>query len=533
MKEEIDKKINIRIYFDNLDLILKIIGIIIFNNLTPILVKNFFEFLDSLYQVISENKYEINEIESNIIISLLIDKLSLNNKFLRDNLLSLLNKYIEYMDANKIMVTVINITLNKNNKIKSDILDLIIDLVNQDKLNISTKVYTKLLCEFLPIYENGIRNKTLPLFKNIYSHLGDELWNMIDISLRDKKFLEENIYKDEEENEEREDEEEEDDKDGKNKIKNQREFGVDKNENDKNQNIIENNKDNKKENKGIDKLKALEGKNGSLTKEDIDTIFDGLLADNPNKKLNSIVLIQEHICDKFYRNKEILIPNIDNIIAILIIVSHKLFEVKDLNTIQINLAKNLTKALWKLASNKELISHLSYNVLVDIIREILSYLSIDDLDKIGGKQEGNMIFKYINNTILIILENCNITFVITAFLELIKEFQEKDDKKFINLAIEYLLKAKHNLTDENIDSVDLSKILLQIHLLLLSLQNNNKDLNRKSDTDDNIINAVKNILKDFLKLKKEKILEEYLKLDKNYQFQDKFLLKLIKDALEN
>ena len=96
-----------------------------------------------------------------------------------------------------------------------------------------------------------------------------------------------------------------------------------------------------------------------------------------------------------------------------------------------------------------------------------------------------------------------------------------------------MLKAKHNLTDENIDSVDLSKILLQIHLLLLSLQNNNKDLNRKSDTDDNIINAVKNILKDFLKLKKEKILEEYLKLDKNYQFQDKFLLKLIKDALEN
>ena len=92
MKEEIDKKINIRIYFDNLDLILKIIGIIIFNNLTPTLVKNFFEFLDSLYQVISENKYEINEIESNIIISLLIDKLSLNNKFLRDNLLSLLNK---------------------------------------------------------------------------------------------------------------------------------------------------------------------------------------------------------------------------------------------------------------------------------------------------------------------------------------------------------------------------------------------------------------------------------------------------------
>ena len=52
MKGQIDKKINIPIYFDNLDLILKIIGIKILNNLNPTLMKNLFEFLDSLFVVL-------------------------------------------------------------------------------------------------------------------------------------------------------------------------------------------------------------------------------------------------------------------------------------------------------------------------------------------------------------------------------------------------------------------------------------------------------------------------------------------------
>ena len=539
MKGQIDKKINIPIYFDNLDLILKIIGIKILNNLNPTLMKNFFEFLDSLYQVLFENKYKINEIESNIIITLLIDKLSLNNNTLREHLLSLLNKYIEFMDTNKIMVTVINVALTKNNKIKTDILDLTIDLVNQDKLNISTKVYAKLLCKFLPYYENVIRNKTLALFQEIYSNIGDELWSIIEISEKDKEFLEENLCADdddeEEEYEEREGEEEEDDEEGKDEIKNEIENDTNKNENNednKTENTIDNNnKDNKKVNKDSDKLKIFGNKNGTLTKEDLDTILDNLMIDDPTEKLNTIIIIHENICGKFDQNKEVLIPNVDKIITTFKTVSHKLFFIKDLNTIPIKFAKYLSIVFCKLASNKELISHLSYNVLLDISRELLRYLLINGLDKIGDQQEGNIIFKSINSTMLRILENCDITFVITALLELIREFQEKDDKNLVSLAIKCLLKTTHNLS-ENIDNVDMSKILLQIHLLLLSLQKNNKDLSRKTQTSAIIINTVKNIVNDFAKLKKEKVLEEYSKSVKNHQFNDKFLLKWIKAALE-
>ena len=443
------------------------------------------------------------------------------------------------MDTNKIMVTVINVALTKNNKIKTDILDLTIDLVNQDKLNISTKVYAKLLCKFLPYYENVIRNKTLALFQEIYSNIGDELWSIIEISEKDKEFLEENLCADdddeEEEYEEREGEEEEDDEEGKDEIKNEIENDTNKNENNednKTENTIDNNnKDNKKVNKDSDKLKIFGNKNGTLTKEDLDTILDNLMIDDPTEKLNTIIIIHENICGKFDQNKEVLIPNVDKIITTFKTVSHKLFYIKDLNTIPIKFAKYLSIVFCKLASNKELISHLSYNVLLDISRELLRYLLINGLDKIGDQQEGNIIFKSINSTMLRILENCDITFVITALLELIREFQEKDDKNLVSLAIKCLLKTTHNLS-ENIDNVDMSKILLQIHLLLLSLQKNNKDLSRKTQTSAIIINTVKNIVNDFAKLKKEKVLEEYSKSVKNHQFNDKFLLKWIKAALE-
>ena len=533
MKSQIEKKINIPIYLDNLDLILKIIGIKILNSLNPTLMKNFFEFLDSLYQVIFENKYKLNDTEANIIISLLIDKLSLNNNTLKEHLLSLLNKYIEYMDTNKIMSTVINIALNKNNKIKTDILELTIDLVSQEKLNISNKVYAKLFCRFLPIYDNIIKAKTLSLFQEIYSNIGEELWNMIEISEKDKEFLEENLCDEDNEDEEREGEEEEDDEEGKDESNNQISNEVENN-NEINSNTSEKNisniEENKKGNKNTEKMKILGGKNGPLTKDDLDIILDNLLIDDQNEKLNTIIILHENICGKYDQNKEILIPNIDKIITTFKVVSHKIFYMKDLKSIPIKLAKYLAIVFCKLASNKELISHLSYDILLDICRELMRYLLIKDLDHIGEQQEGNIIFKSINSTMLRILENCDTTFVISAFLELIKEFLDKDDKNMVNLAIKCLLKSTHNL-EQNINSINISKILLQIHLLLLSLQKNNKDI-KKSQTNALIMDTVKNIVGHFVKLKKEKILEEYSKSVKNHQFNDKYLLKWIKAALE-
>ena len=525
MKGQIDKKINIPIYFDNLDLILKIIGIKILNNLNPTLMKNFFEFLDSLYLVLFENKYKLNETESNIIINILIDKLSLNNNTLREHLMSLLNQYVELMDTNKIMVTVINVALNKNNKIKTDILDFIIDLTANQKLNISTKVYAKLLCKFLPIYDNVIKTKTLTLFQEIYSNIKNELWNMIEVSEKDKEYLEQNLCLENEEEEEEEEDQNINEENGGNINQNNEQNNEQNNNNSNNENNKKTNNNNTQESNN----NIIYSQNDPLTEEQLIEVLDGLLTEDENEKLNIIIVIHEMLCGKFAQNKDILISNVDKIITTFKTVSHKLFFVKDIKTIPIKFAKYLAIVLCKLASNKELIANLKYEVLLDLSRDLLKYLLINGLDKIGDNQEGSIIFKSINSTMLRLLENCNMTLVIISLLELIKEFQDKNDKNLINLAVKCLLKTTHNLSVNNINTIKIDKILLQIHLLLLNLQKKNPDLS--TNNNNFIINAIKNIIRDIVRLRKEKILEDYSKSVKNHQMADKYLITWIKAAL--
>ena len=526
MKNQIDKKINIPIYFDNLDLILKIIGIKIMNNLNPTLMKNFFEFLDSLYSVIIENKYKLNETEINIIINILIDKLSLNNNTLREYVFTLLNKYIEYMDPNKIMVTVLNVALNKNSKIKIDILNYTLELTaNNQNFNIVNKTYAKLFCKFLPL-ENAIKTIVAKLFQEIYNKMGDELFNVIEISEKDKEYLEENLLAEEDEEEEEEDEE----------INNEDENGnvihINKNEIDNNNNANNNNRNSNRitprNSNIIDNAPAPANKGDKAG--DLFLFLNSLFSKDQTEKLNAIVNIHELICGKYEQNKASLITNIDEIITVFRKVSDELFLVKDLKTIPIKFAKYLAIVLCKLASNKELISNLNYEVLLDLSRQLLRYLLINGLDKIGENQEGNIIFKSINSTMLRILENCDTTSVILALLELIKEFQDKDDKNLINLAVKCLLKTTTNLK-QNIDNIKIDKILLQIHLVLLTLQKKNQDGNKKNHNN-LVINSVKNMVEDFVKLKKDKILEEYSKSVKNHEINDKYILNWIKSMLE-
>ena len=60
------------------------------------------------------------------------------------------------------------------------------------------------------------------------------------------------------------------------------------------------------------------------------------------------------------------------------------------------------------------------------------YLLINGLDKIGENQEGNIIFKSINSTMLRVLDNCNTTLVIKVLLELLKRISWKRWQKFDN-----------------------------------------------------------------------------------------------------
>ena len=72
-----------------------------------------------------------------------------------------------------------------------------------------------------------------------------------------------------------------------------------------------------------------------LTKEDLNVILDNLFSDD----LNIVIIIHEYICNKFEQNKEFLISNVDMIITTLILRTDKMFLMKDLNSIPLKFAK--------------------------------------------------------------------------------------------------------------------------------------------------------------------------------------------------
>ena len=96
----------------------------------------------------------------------------------------------------------INIAHTKNSKIKIDVLEIITDLYLNQKIDIINKNYIKSLSKFVSINDILIRNKIIPLLKEILVKFGDEFWNYIDLNDKDKEFLQNNLYDEVEEEEE-------------------------------------------------------------------------------------------------------------------------------------------------------------------------------------------------------------------------------------------------------------------------------------------------------------------------------------------
>ena len=103
----------------------------------------------------------------------------------------------------------LNTSLTRNQKIKSEILDLTTDLYLNDEIDIVTKQYARVFSKFISVNDNNVKAKTIALFKEIYAKIGDELWSYIDLNEKDREFLESYLYEYEEEQEDNEEEEEE------------------------------------------------------------------------------------------------------------------------------------------------------------------------------------------------------------------------------------------------------------------------------------------------------------------------------------
>ena len=526
MKEQMDKKLNIQIYFENLDLILKIYGINLNGNLNPTLVKNLIEFLDSLYNTIKENNKSLNEIELNIILTLLIDKLSINNNTLKEHLIKLLNEYIELTDINKTMIVVLNIALGKNSKIKTEILDFTNELFNKNKLDIIQRNYVKIFGKYICTNDNIVKSKVLILFKHIFPVVGEELFILLDfLTDKDKKFLESNLFIDNEE--EFEDEEEEVEIVDKHYLEinssdeeiDDNDIDTDNNNNNNNSNINKNNNITKVENGAVDSNKGLI------------ILLKDLMSKNEKERNNAVILIHKNIIQNYEENKHLLIPNIDNIIKYLIIVTHELFIKSDLKNIDLKFSMYLSSFLIKIANNKELISHISFDTLNILIHELLNYLLINNFNKIGKNKEGDQIYKTINSTMLRIIENCDKNSVIFIFLEVLKNYQN-ENKNIVNLTVKCLLRATQDL-DKIINGLNIGKILKEMNIIIYNFQKNYLDLQHANNQIESyIIKFIREFIYKIAKFKEDTIMEIYNNSVKISNVEDKYIINWIKAGLE-
>ena len=186
----LSKKENINILFDNLDILLKLIGYRLINTHNTSLIKIILDFLDSLNITIVNYNYKLNDIEYNIIFSILIEKLNINNIPLKEKIIYLINRYIYLINIDVIIPVLLNISINKNNSIKIEIIDIVLNLCKSQDLNkYSQNFFSSLNNFYLSSTDKTIKAKCILLFKKIHSICGNNLWNNLNLDEKLKTLI--------------------------------------------------------------------------------------------------------------------------------------------------------------------------------------------------------------------------------------------------------------------------------------------------------------------------------------------------------
>ena len=181
---------------NNLDLILKVLGYKLTNNKSSSLIIAMFEFSNSL--LISYKKYKLffNEIETNILLNIFVDKITNNSNIIRDLANNLIWMVIEIIGEEMGLLIIIHLIEYKNIKTKIEAINIIIQLyktlLGKGKFNFDNwKI--KVIKNIINLYFEGDhnnKNKLLFIIKDLYSTFKNDIWKFCkNISSKDKDEL--------------------------------------------------------------------------------------------------------------------------------------------------------------------------------------------------------------------------------------------------------------------------------------------------------------------------------------------------------
>ncbi len=567
---------------ENLDLILKFCGWKLMQNQTPSLIKTFYELSEAIFKVYELNNYIFENTESNILLNIFCERLTSPNNNFKDNASFYISIISNNIGMKKAFIQLLYICIPKNVKLKIEIIEkmnIIYSLgeIDDNYLSKAAKGIIKIYIEG----DKNVRNKILPLIKEIFKVISDDIWRYTgDLSEKERddlyELLSDEYELDNDSNEFNDDIEFE---------KNENDISNFKNDvsaisNINNSSYLSNrskliyekidikdkkefcspnkklNNNNKKDFISPIKIKdfkneIITSKNSNSNKEtpeknneqnlfilnnktnqyeilSFETLKNSLLSlamPTSDSIINIIITVHEIIFRNFEMNKNILIKNSDFIFISFINSINNCFKLKPL---PVKTIKYITNVLCKLSGIYELISKISFDTHKKLIYLVLSSVLYDNLNTLGEKNEGMVIWKTFNSIMLKIIEYCNQTDTIIIFIT-----EEKNNRitnqKYAEYSVRCLVKITQNIKDVY-KKLDVAKILKNIHEILINF--NQSDLETKSETDQMIIISIRNLLNELIRAKKEEIILDYNKGVENHHIKDNYIKRWIKNELD-
>ena len=147
---------------------------------------------------------------------------------------------------------------------------------------------------------------------------------------------------------------------------------------------------------------------------------------------------------------------------------------KPINEINLRFAKYFVSIVVKICQSQQIMQQVSQEKVFDLAEQLLTRLLINGLDKLGDRNEGEMISKNLNSSNLRILETCNHTYIFCVLIDLMKKSRDYQDMpKLPNIVLKCLLKVS-KIIEKLIDKLDMEKIFMSIHEYMLVINHENR-----------------------------------------------------------
>jgi hypothetical protein len=247
-----------------------------------------------------------------------------------------------------------------------------------------------------------------------------------------------------------------------------------------------------------------------------------------NNKINYILTLKEIFGSKknFNLNKDKILINIDLIIQTISCELEKIFNInniylKSIKELELKYITLLNKIFEYISNNKIIIETLNLETLQKICLTFFNYLQVDNSKKVNKNYKS--ILEDMNTLMLSFISNSTKTHILISLLNIAYDYKDCDISILSINCILYLLKK----------NIDFNKLNNKALLVIITKIVNNLEINEENNRIENIIKCMKKLLNEIIKVKNEKILDDYKECIKKNNIKDNNIYIWINKILEH